>query len=129
MKEKREKETEKVFSPLGVVFLICISDNSEHLDSCHLRKACSWQSATIYDNNPYSHMTGPGLCTLQTFSVHPLKTHKELLCSLKRRKAQRLTFPVSGCPAGKWQRQRSRGSVRWGAWVISPSRSLTNKVD
>lgn len=56
--EKREKKTRKLFSPLGVVFLICISDNSEHLDSCHLRKACSWQSTTIYDNIPYLRMTG-----------------------------------------------------------------------
>lgn len=32
-KRERERETGKRFSSLGVVFLICINDNSEHLDS------------------------------------------------------------------------------------------------
>lgn len=51
-RRKTRRETGKIFSSLGVVSLICINDNSEPLDSCHLREAGSWKSATICSNNP-----------------------------------------------------------------------------
>lgn len=33
VKDKGKRETGKIFSSVGVVFLICINDNSERLDS------------------------------------------------------------------------------------------------
>ena len=76
-RRKTRRETGKIFSSLGVVSLICINDNSEHLDSCHLCKAGSWKSATIGSNNPFLYTTGPVLAPANLCSISPLKILEE----------------------------------------------------